>query len=89
MYTQESDGTDAGTTPAESASPADAIIADLFSQRCADMPRDAQRGLRAWRDRHYEDVLWALRNPEVFFEGRRKSAMTFRCCRSPSTRPIT
>ena len=38
MYTQESDGTEAGTATPSDASPSDAIIADLFSQRCADDP---------------------------------------------------
>ena len=38
MYTQESDGTEAGTTPEGGAAAADAIVADLFSQRCADDP---------------------------------------------------
>jgi cytochrome P450 len=81
MYTQESDGTESGTTPAGDTSASDAIVADLFSQRCADDPVTVYHemleqcpvhrgpGMFGGHSVHvasYADVTWALKHPEVF-----------------------
>lgn len=81
MYTQDSDGTEAGATPTGDASPGDAIIADLFSQRCADDPVTVYHEMLEQCPVHrgpgmfggygvhvasYADVTWALKHPEVF-----------------------
>jgi cytochrome P450 len=81
MYTQESDGTEPGNPPAGATSAADAIIADLFSQRCADDPVTVYHemlekcpvhrgpGMFGGHSVHvasYADVTWALKHPEVF-----------------------
>jgi len=78
MYTEESP-TDAAA--AADLSEADAIIADLFSQRCADDPVTVYHEVQAVCPVHrapgmfgghsvhvasYADVLWALKHPEVF-----------------------
>jgi cytochrome P450 len=81
MYTQESDGTEAGTTPEGGVSAGDSIVADLFSQRCADDPVTVYHemleqcpvhrgpGMFGGHSVHvagYADVTWALKHPEVF-----------------------
>jgi cytochrome P450 len=81
MYTQESDGTEAEGAAAGEVSASDAIIADLFSQRCADDPVTVYHEMLDQCPVHrgpgmfggygvhvasYEDVTWALKHPEVF-----------------------
>ena len=81
MYTQESDGTESTAGDTKDASPGDAIIADLFTQRCADDPVTVYHEVHAQCPVHrgpgmfgghsvhvstYADVTWALRHTEVF-----------------------
>jgi cytochrome P450 len=80
MYTQESDGTEAAAGET-GASASDALINDLFSQRCADDPVTVYHEVHAQCPVHrgpgmfgghsvhvssYADVTWALKHPEVF-----------------------
>jgi|tagenome__1003787_1003787.scaffolds.fasta_scaffold20988062_3 cytochrome P450 len=79
MYTQESNDSEAATDGQISA--ADALINDLFTQRCADDPVTVYQEVHAQCPVHrgpgmfggysvhvssYEDVAWALKHPEVF-----------------------
>jgi len=77
MYTHESSETEAPS----SSSAADAVIGELFSQRCADDPVSVYHEVQSQCPVHrgagmfgghsvhvssYADVLWALKHPEVF-----------------------
>lgn len=81
MYTQESDGTESPAVEANGEASNDALIANLFSQRCADDPVTVYHEVQAQCPVHrgagmfgghsvhvagYADVRWALKHPEVF-----------------------
>jgi cytochrome P450 len=81
MYTQESEGTEPAPSETNSVSASDALINDLFSQRCADDPVTVYHEVQAQCPVHrgpgmfgghsvhvssYADVAWALKHPEVF-----------------------
>ena len=81
MYTQESDSADAAENDTTAATPGDAAINDLFTQRCADDPVTVYHEVHEQCPVHrgpgmfggysvhvstYDDVRWALQHPEVF-----------------------